>query len=285
MAAEHSWRSRLSSLRVRTRGGMGQGKNKKRRFLQAHPWCCFCGGTAPATTVDHIPARTCFPERAPPDGFEFPACARCQTASRVDELAFGNFVRMTDPNPDNYRSEDARKSYSGISNNLPHLLPRMALTSRDKRRALRNMGLAKPPNVALDSLPMVAISTDIDPHIHRYARKMAAALYYKEKGKPIGLGFRIWTAWTLPTYAHQMKGVVEILKDIPFQTIGARPNMNFGDRFGYRFDKADDNDLFAVVAQFGRGVIVTMLIVDDLSAAEMTAEDGDDWVMASAMFE
>lgn len=262
---------------------MGEARNKKKRLLAAHPFCCFCGGSEPATTVDHIPARTCFPDRSGPDGFEFPACIKCQEASRLDELAFGMFVRVNDPSDQNYRREEILKAYQGIKNNLPHLMPFVGISNRDKRRALRDKGLEKPLNFLVEDIPLVGIPADIDPYVHRYARKLAAALYYREKGRPIGRDFVIWTHWAQAADKLQMNGLLEVAKMSPFVTIGRRTNLNFGDRFGYRCDKSDENDLFTAIAQFGQGLIVTMLVADGESAKELVGEEG--WVTASLMFE
>ena len=35
---------------------------KKKLFFAKHPYCCFCGGTKPATTLDHVPPKACFPD-------------------------------------------------------------------------------------------------------------------------------------------------------------------------------------------------------------------------------
>ena len=102
---------------------MGEAKNKRRRFLERHPLCCFCGGLTPAITIDHVPARTCFAGRAAPEGFEFPACVACQSATRLDEMAFGFAVRMFDRNGANYRRDEVQKALVGLRNNLPHLIP------------------------------------------------------------------------------------------------------------------------------------------------------------------
>lgn len=253
------------------------------RFIAEHPFCCFCGGEQLTTTVDHIPPRSCFPKREGPEGFLFPACHACQTAIRLDEQAFGTLVGFLDPSKANYDSAEVRKGLKGLQNNMPELVPSVGLTTNQKRRALRDMGLSKPPNLPWSDVHLIALPKAIDPPLHRCARKLAAALYYREKGKPIGRDFLLWTDWAQASDRARMKAVMEVASQSPFQTIGSRPNIQFGDRFGYRFDLADDNDLFTAVAQFGQGLVLVMLIADG-SAAEELEEDGD-WVRASAMFD
>jgi hypothetical protein len=228
-----------------------------------------------------VPPRTCFPDRAAPEGFEFPACDKCQKATRLDELAFGMFVRITDPSPDNYRREELQKAVQGVRNNLPHLMPSVGLTRRDKRNALKAKGLAVPQGMTIADVPMVSVPANINEIVERYARKLAAALYYREKSKPVGLDFEIYVTWTTATDKNSMTAFLEMAKMSPFVTVGERTNLQFGDRFGYRYHKADENDLFNAVAQFGQGLVLAMLVKDGKSAMEI---DEDGWVPVSEMF-
>jgi hypothetical protein len=262
-------------------GGIVPKSAKKRQLLVAHPYCCFCGGRVPATSVDHVPPRICFVGRAAPEGFEFPACDRCQNATRLDELAFAMFVRVNDPSNDNYDSNEMRKLYAGVKNNLPHVLPFADISRRTKRRALRSKGLQKPAHVLIEDVPMVGIPAEIDEYVHRYARKLAAALYYREKAKPVGREFVVWTHWATATDRLQMQTVLEVARMSSFKTIASRSNLSFGNRFAYVCDKADHNELFMAVAQFGKGLVLTMLIVDEISAREL---DSEGWLPFSEMF-
>lgn len=54
------------------------------RLLRVHPYCCFCGGTVPAVSLDHQPARIMFPDRLRPKGLEFPACETCNAQTSPD---------------------------------------------------------------------------------------------------------------------------------------------------------------------------------------------------------
>ena len=63
-----------------------------------------------------------------------------------------------------------------------------------------------------------------------------------------------------------------------FQTVGLRRNVQFGDQFGYRWDRSeppDNDDLFMFVAQFGQGMVVTGLLADQHAFARMI-DEGDD---------
>jgi hypothetical protein len=260
---------------------VGESKNKKQRFLAGHPHCCFCGGSEPATTVDHVPPRTCFPGRHAPEGFEFPACVRCQGATRQEEQAFSLFVRTNDPSDDNYRSEEVIKAFQGVRNNLPHLLP-FGIDGSTKRKALRSKGLRKPANMLIEDVSMVAFPPAIGPVIHRYARKIAAALYYREMGKAANADCAIWTHWGQAVDQVEMPAFLKVAGMTRFKTIGARANLDFGDRFGYVFDKDDEGDLFMAIVQFGKGLVIVILVACNESARNLQEEG---WIKVSAIFD
>jgi hypothetical protein len=126
---------------------MGKAKNKKQRFLAAHPFCCFCGGTEPATTIDHAPPRTCFPDRIGPD----------QRASRIDEMAVGFFVRLVDPDETNYREDQTSKALLGIKNNVPDVIPLFHLPGAARRRFYKEFDIQRPVGVFSSDLPVVGV--------------------------------------------------------------------------------------------------------------------------------
>src|SRR5580704_6101100 len=66
----------------------------RKKFFVDHPLCCFCGGVRRASTEDHQPARSFFDQRRWPEGYNFPACERCNAASRSFENVFAVLVRM-----------------------------------------------------------------------------------------------------------------------------------------------------------------------------------------------
>ena len=66
---------------------MGQSRQRTASFL-ADKFCVFCGGTVPATTIEHAPPRVMFVRKLRPKGHEFPACNRCNNGtSQQDQVA------------------------------------------------------------------------------------------------------------------------------------------------------------------------------------------------------
>ncbi|HKC02379.1 MAG TPA: hypothetical protein VKC17_03650, partial [Sphingomicrobium sp.] len=58
-------------------------------------------------------------------------------------------------------------------------------------------------------------------------------------------------------------------------------NLDFGDRFGYRCNKKADPDLFAAIAQFGRGMTITMSVVNPDSRSRLHHAD---WVSVGNIY-
>ncbi|MEM9670693.1 MAG: hypothetical protein AAF950_17395 [Pseudomonadota bacterium] len=245
---------------------MGRSRKKKDLLLK-NPYCCFCGGLERATTIDHVPARTCFPGRAFPEGFEFPSCKSCQNKSRQDEQAFAFFVRILDHNDQNHNSEELNRMISGMVNNHPHLIPYFQSVST----SVGEFGIA---NVVNEETHNVII---------RAARKIGVAIYYREQQRIPTLEHQIWATWCQVQYRDANEGLENFVKMTPLVTIGTRRNVDLGDRFTYRCNKADDPDILAFLATFGKGMAIVGAIADSVSARKI--DTAEDWTSVAAMFD
>src|SRR5690348_11173313 len=85
---------------------MGASTRYRQRFLQDHPNCAFCGGSARATTIEHCPPRAMFQKRQWPEGFEFPACKICNQSSDNQDLIIAMLARF---DPTGRQSDDDGK--------------------------------------------------------------------------------------------------------------------------------------------------------------------------------
>lgn len=177
-------------------------------------------------------------------------------------MAFAFYVRLLDRNPANFEDAEVDRMVSGLRNNLPHLFPNGRLTNRDKRRVLHQMGLEKPRGLALSQVPVVQFESVVNNHIDRYTRKIGLALYYREQGVPASRDHMMLASWgqsASPSFVNSMAGFVNMT---PIVTVGARSNLDFGDQFTYRCNKRLEPDVFAMIAQFGAGIIINCLIVE-----------------------
>jgi len=232
--------------------------------------------------VDHVPGRVCFPERAYPETFEFPACAICQNATRLDELAFGFFVRMFDRNPENFDGAAVQKLITGMKNNLPHLLPNPHHNTRYKRTALKGMGFDFPLGQPISDAPVVSLDPRAHEPILKYAGKIALALYYREQARIAPSEHYLWTYWEQTSTPRGAKRLQSFLDITPGLTVGTRSNLNFGDRFQYRVNKSGSPDVIATLVSFGKGLSVATLIVEPDFWKKLDWVEG--WIQVKDLF-
>ncbi len=240
---------------------------KTKRFLLAHPYCCFCGGSEPSTTIDHIPPKACFPDGYWPEDFEFPACEVCNQGSKRDDQLTGFYTQLLDFNESNRTPHDAAKMTKlrdAILRNYPDALP-------DTSRSLpiNQVGaIITPSPVAISVQRPAAFAQTME----TLQRKLTHALYYREVGKPLTKSHAYLSEhYQIQGSDHTLtKFLGELLPD---ETIGTRiDRKDYGERFGYKSGYKDKDDFFMYGAQFGKGLIVWGIVlgpgmsVNDLAA-------------------
>lgn len=127
----------------------------ERRSSKRTPYCCFCGGTSPATTEDHQPGRLFFKGREWPEGFVFPACEPCNSASRLSEKVMALLIHGEADSDDRGKFEGLLQS---IHAEFPHVVPSMLPAStREIRQILAERDVARPEGVAFADLPLIKL--------------------------------------------------------------------------------------------------------------------------------
>ena len=263
---------------------MGAAKARKDRFLSEHPVCCFCGGTRKATTIDHVPNRAAFPGRHGPEGFEFPACSECQAAFRTEEHYFAFLVRVSDQDGANYDSQTSQRLIRGIRNNLPEMLPIVRLSSNEKRRAMRKMGLTLPPGTFYRELPLAAFPANSDEMIRKIAIKIGLALFYRQKGHSAPSHFDCCACWTPQSDLKKIAAWKEFAADFQGIEWGSRRNIEFGNRFRYGWSEEATGlpEIFMSIAEFGHSLAICTLIWDPALGPEVNRGPGTISVLAWA---
>lgn len=232
--------------------GSGAKQSKRQRFLSEHPDCYFCDGHNPATTVDHVPPRACFPDGYAPEGFEFPACKACNEGTVKQDQIFGLYAMLLDfDEGKTRRPEDLAKLAKlkqGILNNYPEALP-----NELKAKPVYSVGSLYTPTP-------VAISIETTPAMKDAAvtmgKKLTHALYLQETGKRLTAKHSF-----LASVYQPQRGGTEALTELftsllPDEKVGARNNIKeYGDRFRYISGFKPDQDFFVYAAQFGHGLI------------------------------
>jgi hypothetical protein len=121
---------------------MGEARANRRAHatvLNAYPWCIYCGGQNPATTVEHMPPRMMFLGKQRPKGLEFPTCNPCNHGTSHADLV-ASLLGRTFPDPQSQQGQnDVKKLLSAVSNNIPGLLQEMYVGKAGQKIARRSI--------------------------------------------------------------------------------------------------------------------------------------------------
>lgn len=115
---------------------MGSRRARRQAFFSTHPHCCFCGGSAVATTEDHVPGRSLFAERAWPEGYVFPSCESCNRGSAEGELFMGFLVRIPVRASTPTERVERQKAIEGIHARYPTFFANFQRAPRVETRPL-----------------------------------------------------------------------------------------------------------------------------------------------------
>lgn len=88
---------------------------------RAHPACVFCGGRAPTETVLAVPAPVLFWAGTRPEGFEYPACARCAAGRDFEDAVAAVFTALQAAGREETR-DDVERLLAEIGARAPDVL-------------------------------------------------------------------------------------------------------------------------------------------------------------------
>jgi hypothetical protein len=220
---------------------MGDSKRRKSKFFAQHPCCSFCGGSERATTEDHQPARSVFDGRRWPEGHVFPACERCNAASRRDEavLAYVSRLNYTEAELSQEQKRDWRRALTGIRRNFPQVTE--LLTANQKRAFLKERGIDRPASVALADLHMIALDPEtIDSAFRICALKLFCALYYKHVGIIVPRTGGVFARWFMNIDVLQGAIPDEFVALLRGHPTLHRAKVNLNSQFTYRHGVSED---------------------------------------------
>ena len=194
---------------------MGEAKRKqtlKDRIIERQPFCVYCGGETPATTVDHMPPITMFDLRDRPKGLEFSACHDCNMSSSKVDLVAGLMSRIFPNSERAGAKEELGKIMKNVNRFNPGLLEEMR-PSRDKLEGfLRKFG-KMPPNIGG---PLNASGPLLNAAMNKFAAKLGLALHYHTTGSILPVTGALGVRWFSNFEAWQGK--------LPEELVGMFPN-------------------------------------------------------------
>ena len=169
---------------------MGQSRSRVQRFLAENPVCIFCGGIKPATTEDHVPAKTLFWGKKWPEGYKFAACNNCNNGSSDDDDLIGCFMKLGCL--EDGRGQEIDQALRNTFFRRRSILEKMNPSPAEKRRLAKKAGLVPEPGETYTDLPILKVPTEVNDAIERFAKKLTKALHYKITGiiVPANAGIR-----------------------------------------------------------------------------------------------
>lgn len=206
-------------------------------FLIRHPQCCFCGGTIPASTIDHQPAKIIFPDKHRPKGLEFPACTDCNRQTSPDEALLAFVCRFTGsrrPNAaqDFHRLKNVVRSING---SFPGLFQRM----NGHRTWVKEGGvLVRGGAIDLNQ-------GEVNLALCRIAAKLALAIYYQVRSSPAVRDCWINTQWTHSQKPDNFNHVQHLIGSMPAQATLQAGKWNTEKSFFLRYHY-ESGQLFSV---------------------------------------
>lgn len=233
---------------------MGTRAAYRKRFLQEHPFCCFCGGVVASTTVDHIPSRATFNARNWPVGHDFPACENCNSSSAQHEQIVALLARAGEADPTAMETEEYGRLLQGLLNNQPEVLREMKSSANQIRAFLRGRGECLGDGLASSDVPVLSVDGPlVTTAVEAFARKLFLSMHYKHTGKIVphtgGVAMKWITNATKGT-PEFLQGIDRIRTSLPHGAEMKRARTSLSDQFSYEYFANEEGSFSAYFVIF-----------------------------------
>lgn len=226
---------------------MGQARINRRAHsavIDKMPFCIYCGGQEPASTVDHMPPAVCFRWRQRPKGLEFSACKICNEGASYADYVAGLVSRFFEPNNEGKYVEELISMFRSVSTNIPGLLEEMKKPRGSEKLALNRLPVGVNGGVVNVSGPILSR------HIEVFALKLGLALHYEHTkevlGPEGGIAVRWFSNYELFTgeFPDELKNIFPVPKTL------TQGRVQVSDQFEYASIAAEDKTFGAYFASF-----------------------------------
>lgn len=251
---------------------MGAKSEHKKKFLALHPFCCFCGGETPSAEPDHVPSRVFFESRQWPEGFEFPACVRCNRATRHDEqvVAMLSWI-YPDPTTEKGKTE-VEERIRAVAHNYPAVIEEMQPSMRQVRNAVKKYGLKRETGQSLADLPVLAVNGPlVNAAVENFSRKLFCALYYKHTGRILPSSGGVAVRWfsNIQIDGDEIpRSIAPVLAGFPKLE---RSRIKLDNQFFYRWGVADTKAVAAFLAFFRKSFAIVGYVNHDAADFKLPA--------------
>src|SRR4029453_5891624 len=158
-------------------------EKSKRALLREMPFCIFCGGAEPATTIEHCPPRMMFRGKQRPNDLVFSSCEGCNSGTKRSDLVASLLGRIY-PDGTNADTADLQKVLQGVANNIPGLLQELHMSDAEQVAAQMPVGWALRANGPI-----------LTSHILPFGAKLGLALHFELHKRPVPISGGVLPRW------------------------------------------------------------------------------------------
>lgn len=256
---------------------MGKKSDKNSAFLADNPICCFCGGSTLSEEIDHVPARVIFDQRQWPEGYAFPACVRCNRATRHDEQVVAMLCRVYPDSTTPEGQKEISERLRAVAANYPGLLEEMNPSIRQVRSAIKKYQIDKPQGSTTTDMPFLFVGGPlVEKAVKRFGRKLFLALYYLHTGNILPCEGGVAIRWfsNLQMEAGELPGeLAQVLQSIPSVE---RSRKDLSEQFFYRYVLMENRLGGGFLAGFRQSFAILGLVFADRS--DLPAIGDKEWL-------
>ena len=228
--------------------------NSLDEFIKQYPHCIFCGGTEPTTTKEHCPPKALFQHRQWPEGYEFPACIKCNNGTSNHDRMLAMLARTDYEGDAGNRDGKFVNLVAGVHSQDTSQIRRMLPSVREARTYNRRYGIAPKPGQTHQDASPVKITSAMQTAVEVLSGKLAKAMYFREVGKVFPTHGCLALRWF--TNAELLENdsypIFQMLEGISGNApLLKRGGMVLNDQFSYKFTLTSDVDMFVLQASFG----------------------------------
>lgn len=243
-----------------------------KRFIEQYPHCCFCAGTRPAATREHMPPKSLFDASYRPDKLVMPACDECNRGTSTADLTAAVVSRWA-YSTNEVELSDQHRLIQRLRKQAPEVVNEWVDESGPSlnirgRQHLREHGVPVP-----DHTEVVTVGLETIRQLTLFAHKVTLALYFEHFRRPLAGNAAYSAHWRTKEEMH--RGVpVSLLERLPKHGTLTQGTWNTLETFEYRHDFNLADGLLGFLARFRFGLFVAGFVM----GAEHIPNDADGWV-------
>jgi hypothetical protein len=233
---------------------MGMSKIRKQQFFATNPNCVFCGGSTPATTIEHCPPKAMFDNKEWPEGFEFSSCSACNNGTSDQDLIVAWMARVDFTDQSQTSDQRTEGLLKRMNLQHPNMLRKMLPSSIEARGNNRLLGITPPKGKTHTETGVINITTEMTNAIQTFAKKLAKGIYFMHTGKIFPCDGCLMLGWFTNVEFIKSSGFIpfDVIKDVAGKIPPiVRNGKSLDNRFSYKLSISAEIDLFVLQAMFG----------------------------------